>query len=95
MPRAAAAKLKPIRTLELKVVPIGNSRGIRMPKALLEKYAIRDAILVEENDRGFFLRSTNDARLSWEETYREMATAGENWADWEQVVADGLDNGPW
>jgi antitoxin MazE len=95
MPRGAATKLKPIRTLELKIVPIGNSRGVRLPKALLEKYAIRDAVIVEENDRGLLLRSTNDRRLSWEETYREMATSREDWTDWENVVADGLDKEPW
>jgi antitoxin MazE len=95
MPRAVATKPKATRTIELKVVPIGNSRGIRLPKVLLDKYAIRDAVVVEESDRGLLLRGTNDVRLSWEETYREMARAREDWSDLEGVVADGLDNEPW
>jgi antitoxin MazE len=88
-------KAKPGRRLELKVVRIGNSRGIRLPKALLQKYAIGDAVLVEENERGLLLRSTNDVRMSWEETYREMAASREDWTDWEAVVGDGLDKEPW
>ncbi len=41
-----------IRSLELKIVPIGNSRGVRLPKAVLDKYAIRDAVVVEEREEG-------------------------------------------
>ena len=80
-----------IRSLELKVVPIGNSRGVRLPKAVLDKYAIRDAVVVEEREEGLLLRSKKDKRLSWEETYREMAREREDWADFESTVADGLD----
>ncbi len=94
LPRTEA-KQKPPRKLEVKVVQIGNSRGIRLPKALLEKYALRDVVVLEESQGGLLLRSTNDTRLSWEETYKEMAKAAENWADFEEVVADGLDKVSW
>lgn len=82
---------KPSRNIELKVVPIGNSRGVRLPKAVLDKYAIRDAVVVEEREEGLLLRSKKDKRLSWEETYREMAREREDWSDFESTVADGLD----
>ena len=82
---------KSSRRTELKVVPIGNSRGVRLPKAVLDKYAIRDAVVVEEREEGLLLRSKQDKRLSWEETYEEMARERENWGDFESTVADGLD----
>ncbi len=82
---------KSARSTELKVVPIGNSRGVRLPKAVLDKYAIRDAVVVEEREEGLLLRSKKDKRLSWEETYREMAREREDWSDFESTVADGLD----
>lgn len=82
---------KSSRSTELKVVPIGNSRGVRLPKTVLDKYAIRDAVVVEEREEGLLLRSKNDKRLSWEETYREMAREREDWSDFESTVADGLD----
>lgn len=81
---------KASRTLELKVVPIGNSRGVRLPKAVLDKYAIREAVLVEEREEGLLLRSKEDKRLSWEETYREMAQEREDWSDLDPALADGL-----
>lgn len=82
---------KSFRSTELKVVAIGNSRGVRLPKAVLDKYAIRDAVVVEEREEGLLLRSKKDKRLSWVGTYEEMAREREDWSDLESAVADGLD----
>ncbi|OFW25744.1 MAG: hypothetical protein A3H97_01950 [Acidobacteria bacterium RIFCSPLOWO2_02_FULL_65_29] len=82
---------KSSRNIELKVVLIGNSRGVRLPKAVLDKYAIRDAVVVEEREEGLLLRSKQDKRLSWEDTYKEMAREREDWSDLDATVADGLD----
>ena len=82
-------------SLELKVVPIGNSRGVRLPKALLEKYAIRDVVVAEQHEKGLLLRGKKDKRLSWEETYKDMARNREDWGDMDATVADGLDKEPW
>ena len=82
---------KSSRSTELKVVPIGNSRGVRLPKGVLDKYAIRDVVVVEEREEGLLLRSKQDKRLSWQETYEEMARERENWGEFESTVADGLD----
>ena len=30
-------------------------------------------------------------KLSWEDTFREMAASDENWSDWDVTVNDGLD----
>ena len=37
------------------------------------------------------LRKPSDQKLSWEDTYREMATSAEDWSDWDVTVNDGLD----
>lgn len=83
------------RVLELKVVPIGNSRGVRLPKAVLDRYAIREAVVVEQREEGLLLRSKADRRLSWADTYRETAREREDWTDLESTVSDGLDTEPW
>jgi antitoxin MazE len=82
-------------TLELKVVPIGNSRGVRLPKAILDRYAIRDAVLVEERGEGLLLRGKEDRRLSWEDTFKAMAREREDWSDLDATLNDGLDREPW
>ena len=82
---------KAARKLVLKVVRIGNSRGVRLPKAILERYAIKDALIAEERSEGLLLRGGSDRRLSWADTAKEMAREREDWSDLEAAVADGLD----
>ncbi len=79
------------RILELKVVPIGNSRGVRLPKAILAKYAVKDFVVAEERDDGLLLRSKKDKRLTWEDTFKEMAREREDWSDLEVATGDGID----
>jgi len=81
--------------LEIKVVPIGNSRGVRLPMSVLAKYVIGEFVVLEEREEGVLLRSKKDKRLSWVETYKDMARERENWSDFETTTADGLDKEPW
>ena len=83
------------RSLELKIVPIGNSRGVRLPKSVIDRYAIRDSIVLEAREDGLLLRTSRDKRLSWEETYKDMARSREDWSDFDETVADGLKKESW
>ncbi len=82
---------KALRSVELKVVRIGNSRGVRLPKAILDKYAIKDALVVEERKEGLLLRGKRDRQLGWDETFKAMAREREDWTDLDATVRDGLD----
>jgi antitoxin MazE len=44
------------RSRDAKLVPIGNSKGVRIPKALLQKYGLKDSLLIEETDKGLLRR---------------------------------------
>jgi antitoxin MazE len=79
------------RTMELKVIAIGNSRGVRLPKAVLEKYAVKDLVIAEEREDGLLLRSKTDKRLNWDETFKEMAREREDWSDLDGTAGDGID----
>jgi antitoxin component of MazEF toxin-antitoxin module len=84
-------------TMKLKVARIGNSRGVRLPAASLRRYRIGDTVLMEERAEGILLRPAGPAvaKLSWEDTAREMAASREDWSAWDATVADGLDDLPW
>jgi len=86
-----------MKTMELKVTRIGNSRGVRLPAASLRRYRIGTAVIMEERSDGILLRATGPAveKLSWEDTAREMAASGEDWRAWDAVHADGLGEVPW
>ena len=75
---------------EVKLIRIGNSQGIRLPKALLDKYGWSGRLVLEELAEGVVLRGKDTRTLSWEDTYREMAAASEDWSDFEAASADGL-----
>lgn len=85
-----------MKTLEISLAKIGNSRGIRLSADLIRKHGLESGIVLE--DRGHEIAIKPKAvpkKLSWEETYKEMAAANEDWSDWDCTVADGLDDIPW
>jgi antitoxin MazE len=88
-----SASQKSPTKVELKVVQIGNSRGVRLPKAVLERYEIKDALVLEAREEGLLLRGKKDKRLTWEATYREAAREKEDWSDLDATVADGIEPG--
>jgi antitoxin component of MazEF toxin-antitoxin module len=86
-----------MKSLELKVASIGNSRGVRLPAETLKRYGIDAAVVMEERSDGILLRPVGraSAKLSWEDTAREMTRGDERWGDWDAVDADGLAEVPW
>ena len=88
---------KHMKTMELKVARIGNSRGVRLPAASLRRYRIGDAVIMEERSDGILLRpaGAHQPKLTWEETAREIAAAAEDWSAWDAAAADGLESAPW
>jgi antitoxin MazE len=90
--RYLAAMKNNIRTHTIKLVSIGNSKGVRLPKLILQKYGFSDTLILEETDQGILLRQKDNAKLSWEETYKEMAQENEDWSEFENALLDGLDD---
>ena len=83
---------KQIRARDVKLVPIGNSKGVRIPKPLIQKYGLKNSLLLEETDRGLLLRKKEDNKLSWEDTYKSMANEKEYWDDFDITLLDGLED---
>ena len=75
----------------IKLIPIGNSKGLRIPKTILQKYGISDQLWLEETEGGILLRQDGDDKLSWEQTFREMAEEREDFSDLDIALADGLE----
>jgi antitoxin MazE len=64
--------------MEVSVVKIGNSKGIRLSKALLERYNIKDSVeLVTEKDH-IVIKSLTRPRKDWEAAFKEMNVNGED-----------------
>ncbi len=75
----------------VKLVSIGNARGVRLPQSLIRKYGLENSLVLEETERGILIRGREGTpKLSWEETYRAMATESEDWDDWDATMLDGI-----
>ncbi len=74
--------------MELSVIQIGNSKGIRLSKTLLEKYNITDAVeLIME--KGFIiLKPIAQPRKGWEKSFKQMHSNGDD----SLLIDDVFDN---
>ena len=79
------------RARDVRLVPIGNSQGVRIPKALLQKYGFSDSLVLEETERGILLRKKQEGKLSWEDTFRATAEEGEDWTNLDATLLDGME----
>jgi len=75
--------------LEVKLIKIGNSQGIRLPKKIISKYGLGNLVLLEETPAGILIHAANGGKLSWEDTYREMSSVEQDkWTDWQNMDID-------
>jgi len=62
--------------MELSIISIGNSKGVRLSKALLEHYQISDKVeLVLEKDH-FIVKPISKTRAGWSKAFEAMQREG-------------------
>ena len=61
-----------------RVVRIGNSQGIRIPKALLEQSRIGADVEIEVQNQSLVIRSAKQPRLGWAEAFAEMSVQSDD-----------------
>lgn len=64
--------------MELSVINIGNSKGIRLSKTILEKYSIRDKIELILEKGYIILKPKVEPRKGWEKAFEKMAKNGDD-----------------
>ena len=64
--------------MKINIVQIGNSRGIRIPKALLEQCQLQDAVELEMRDGHLVIRGVTKRRSSWDYAFRQMHEHGDD-----------------
>lgn len=67
-----------VGALKTKVIRIGNSKGVRIPKALIEESGITDEIEMILRDNEIVLRSVESIRKEWEASFQKMAEQGDD-----------------
>lgn len=60
------------------IIRIGNSRGLRLPKALLAQCRLDDAVEIEVEDNRLIIRSARTTRAGWDRAFAAMAGHGDD-----------------
>ena len=64
--------------METSIIKIGNSKGLRLSKTILEKYNIKDKVeLILEKDQ-IILKPIARPRENWEKKFKEMNESGDD-----------------
>jgi antitoxin MazE len=58
--------------MDVSVIKIGNSKGIRLSKTLLEKYGIKDQVELELESDQIIIKPKKEPRKGWEKAFKEM-----------------------
>ncbi len=64
--------------MELSVIKIGNSKGIRLGKTILERYGIKDKVELILEDHCLVLKPVEQPRQGWEAAFQEMHANGDD-----------------
>ncbi len=64
--------------MELSIIPIGNSKGFRLSKTLLEKYNIKDKVELILEKEYLILKPVQKPRNNWELAFKEMNESGDD-----------------
>lgn len=61
-----------------KVVKIGNSRGIRIPRTVLEEAGLTDEVEMKVEGNKLIIQASHHAREGWEDRFADMADRGDD-----------------
>lgn len=59
--------------MKIKVIQIGNSKGIRLPQAILHQYQLKDEVMIELKKEGILISPLNKPRADWEEQFKHQS----------------------
>ncbi len=64
--------------MRTRVVKIGNSQGIRIPKVIVEQFNLNDEIELLSNDGMLVIRPAYHPRAGWDDLFKAMSANGDD-----------------
>ena len=64
--------------MKTKIVRIGNSQGIRIPKSLLHQCRLDGPVEIDVRGNQLVVRAASRPRCGWDEAFRAMHQAGDD-----------------
>ncbi len=64
--------------MKTRIVKIGNSLGVRIPKVLLEQSRLAEEVEIEAFDRQIVIRAAQQPRDGWDAAFQAMRENGDD-----------------
>lgn len=58
--------------MKINVIQVGNSKGLRIPKSILDEYKISDKVELKLKEGYIEVRPINEPRKNWANKFEEM-----------------------
>lgn len=59
--------------MEINIIKVGNSKGLRLPKALLDEYQIEDSVQLKLKEGYIEIRPIPKPRNNWKDEFAKMS----------------------
>ena len=82
-------------TVKTKVIRIGNSRGIRIPKVILDQCHINDEVEIEINEDCLVIKSLRTAREGWDSAFQKMHESKDDVLVMSDIIPNDFDQDEW
>ncbi len=79
--------------MKVKIIKIGNSKGIRLPNELIKEYNLAEEVTLELREDCIVLKPVEvDPRAGWEELYKKMdhtlTQEDKDWIDFDDPIPE-------
>ena len=81
--------------IKTRIIKIGNSRGVRIPKLLLEQASLGEEVEIELQEDQIVIRSLNPVRFRWKEQFEAMAESGDDKLLDNELIPTAWDKEEW
>ena len=78
-----------MEVIKTKLIQIGNSKGIRIPKHILERLNFQNKIelIIDDETNQIHIKSIENPRKNWEDAFQKMHENGDD----NILIDDGID----
>lgn len=76
--------------VKTRIVRIGNSQGIRIPKLLLDQTNLGEEVELEVEQDRIVIRASRSVRDGWEEQFKTMAQVGDD-----KLLDEDIEDSTW
>lgn len=80
-----------VEQIKISIVQIGSSKGIRIPKKILDRLGMKDTAIATITDDSITIRAAVKPREGWEADFKRCHELGED----ELLIPDDLDSDLW